>query len=114
MDPKSARNMYSNIALTNKHTAKLHLVGSFYVSPDIFASTNKIHREVGRAKDLSAPLYIEGFKQILCFVLKSVICTHIFDTSIRCVEFAGDSLNDAKHTADRRTVQLQCSLHIGC
>ena len=31
MDAKSVRNMYSNIAVTNKHTAKLHHVGSLYI-----------------------------------------------------------------------------------
>ena len=31
MDARSFRNMYSNIAVTNKHTAKLHHVGSFYI-----------------------------------------------------------------------------------
>ena len=31
MDANSVRNMYSNIAVTNKHTAKLHHVGSFYI-----------------------------------------------------------------------------------
>ena len=31
MDAKSVRNMYSIIAATNKHTAKLHHVGSLYI-----------------------------------------------------------------------------------
>ena len=31
MDAKSVRNMQSNIAVTNKHTAKLHPVGSLYI-----------------------------------------------------------------------------------
>jgi len=31
MDAKSVRNMYSNIAVTTKHTAKLHHVGSLYI-----------------------------------------------------------------------------------
>jgi len=31
MDAKSVRNMYSIIAVTNKHTAKLHQIGSFYI-----------------------------------------------------------------------------------
>ena len=31
MDAKSVRNMYSIIAVTNKHTAKLHHVGSLYI-----------------------------------------------------------------------------------
>ena len=31
MEAKSVRNMYSNIAVTNKHTAKLHHVGSLYI-----------------------------------------------------------------------------------
>ena len=31
MEGKSVRNMYSNIAVTNKHTAKLHHVGSLYI-----------------------------------------------------------------------------------
>jgi len=30
-DAKSVRNMYSNITVTNKHTAKLHHVGSLYI-----------------------------------------------------------------------------------
>ena len=30
-EAKSVRNMYSNIAFTNKHTAKLHHVGYFYI-----------------------------------------------------------------------------------
>ena len=31
MDAKSVRNMYSIIAVTNKHTGKLHHVGSLYI-----------------------------------------------------------------------------------
>jgi len=31
MEAKSVRNMYSNIAVTNKHTAKLHHVGYLYI-----------------------------------------------------------------------------------
>jgi hypothetical protein len=31
MDANSVRNMYSIIAVTNKHTAKLHHVGSLYI-----------------------------------------------------------------------------------
>ena len=31
MDAKSVRNMYIIIAVTNKHTAKLHHVGSLYI-----------------------------------------------------------------------------------
>jgi hypothetical protein len=31
MDAQSVRNVYSNIAVTDKHTAKLHHVGSLYV-----------------------------------------------------------------------------------
>ena len=31
MEAKSVRNMYSNIAVTNKHTAKLHHVGFLYI-----------------------------------------------------------------------------------
>jgi hypothetical protein len=31
MDAENVRNMYSNIAVTNKHTAKLHRVGSLYI-----------------------------------------------------------------------------------
>jgi hypothetical protein len=30
-DAESVRNMQSNIAVTNKHTAKLHRVGSLYI-----------------------------------------------------------------------------------
>jgi hypothetical protein len=29
-------------------------------SNEIFSPSNKTHREVGRAKDLSAPLYVRG------------------------------------------------------
>ena len=32
MEAKSVRNMYSIIAVTNKHTAKLHQVGSLFIS----------------------------------------------------------------------------------
>jgi len=31
-------------------------------SKEIFSPSNKIHREVGRAKDLSASLYVEHLK----------------------------------------------------
>ena len=31
MEAKSVRNMYSIIAVTNKHTAKLHHIGSLYI-----------------------------------------------------------------------------------
>jgi len=31
MDAKSVRNMYSNIAVINKHTANLHHAGSLYI-----------------------------------------------------------------------------------
>jgi hypothetical protein len=30
-------------------------------SNEIFSPSNKIHREVGRAKDLSAPLYVQTY-----------------------------------------------------
>jgi hypothetical protein len=33
-------------------------------SNEIFSPSNKIHREVGRAKDLSAPLYIHNWRNI--------------------------------------------------
>jgi len=35
-------------------------------SNEIFSPSNKIHREVGRAKDLSAPLYLESSTGITC------------------------------------------------
>jgi hypothetical protein len=31
---------------------------------EIFSPSNKIHREVGRAKDLSTPLYVQDLKGI--------------------------------------------------
>ena len=41
---KSVRNMYSIIAVTNKHTAKLHHVGSLYIlSYDARKLKHKIH-----------------------------------------------------------------------
>jgi hypothetical protein len=36
-------------------------------SKQIFSSSNKIHREVGRAKDLSAPIYY-CIVQMLCYL----------------------------------------------
>ena len=36
MDAKSVRNMYSIIAVTNKHTAKLHHVVSLYMLTEFF------------------------------------------------------------------------------
>ena len=33
-------------------------------SKEIFSPSNKIHREVGRAKDLSAPLYIDNAMEL--------------------------------------------------
>ena len=54
MDAKSVRNMYSNIAVTSKSTAKLHHFGSFYVyylmmhgNPNI-----KFHRNVAENSGL--------------------------------------------------------------
>jgi len=44
MDAKSFRNMYSTIAVTNKHTAKLHHVGSLYIlTYDARKLKRKIH-----------------------------------------------------------------------
>ena len=48
-------------------------------SNEIFSPSNKIHREVGRAKDLSAPLHIS--QQSLCN-LYSYMFRH-FDVIIR-------------------------------
>ena len=39
MDAKSFRNMYSIIAVTNKHTAKLHHVGSLYILTQNYCNT---------------------------------------------------------------------------
>ena len=39
-------------------------------SNEIFSPSNKIHREVGQAKDLSAPLYMESF---FCQVSRTLI-----------------------------------------
>jgi hypothetical protein len=52
----------------NFKTAPIILIHAVYVtilaSNEIFSPSNKIHREVGRAKDLSAPLYAESIKSI--------------------------------------------------
>jgi len=45
MDAKSVRNMYSIIAVTNKHTAKLYHVGSLYIlTYDAMKLRHKIKR----------------------------------------------------------------------
>jgi len=38
---------------------------------EIFPPSNKIHREVGRAKDLSAPLYV-----YICTYVCVCVCTY--------------------------------------
>ena len=46
-DAKSVRNMYSIIAVTNKHTTKLHHVGSLYIlTYDARKLKHKIHTEL--------------------------------------------------------------------
>ena len=55
-------------------------------SNEIFSPSNKIHREVGRAKDLSAPLYVMGLGSCAsergqgsggCRLCRSVTCSEI-------------------------------------
>jgi len=49
MDAKSVRNMYSIIAVTNKHTAKLHHVGSLYILQYIGYSRSGFYIEISVA-----------------------------------------------------------------
>ena len=44
MDAKSVGNMQSIIAVTNKHTAKLHHVGSLYILCLILLADSRIYR----------------------------------------------------------------------
>jgi len=48
----------------------IHVYTTRLASNEIFSPSNKIHRELGRAKDLSAPLYtlfLSNFKEIWIF-----------------------------------------------
>ena len=49
MDAKNVRNMYSIIAVTNKHTAKLHHVDSLYIRV-----LQGIHSETHKTLDLNS------------------------------------------------------------
>jgi hypothetical protein len=49
-------------------------------SNKIFSLSNKINREVGQAKDLSAPLYVNGF----CHRL---LTNHVHAAAIVCDRF---------------------------
>jgi len=49
-------------------------------SNEIFSPSNKIHREVGRAKDLSAPLYIALNVEIL-------FARNLYDSGVRTYAF---------------------------
>jgi len=41
-------------------------------SNKIFSPSNKIHREVGRAKDLSAPMYMNNLDRVrICYCVSS-------------------------------------------
>ena len=52
-------------------------------SKEIFSPSNKIHREVVRAKDLSAPLYvIRSCIDVQCFET-SRFCSNILDCVLR-------------------------------
>ena len=52
-------------------------------SKEIFSQSNKIHREVGRAKDLTAPLYIQGADKSLARPgRKQATATEDFDVHI--------------------------------
>ena len=60
-------------------------------SIEIFSSSNKIHREVGRAKDLSAPLYVVN----VCF-MTSRIESHKYTTHIAVFNFSlPEAINNA-------------------
>ena len=52
-------------------------------SKEIFSPSNKIHQEVGRAKDLSAPLYYRGADKFLARLgMKPATATEGFDVHI--------------------------------
>ena len=51
-------------------------------SNEIFSPSNKIHREVGRAKDLSAPLYIGADKSLARPGRKHTTATEDFEVHI--------------------------------
>ena len=52
-------------------------------SKEIFSPSNKIHREVGQAKELSAPLYIQGADKYLARPgRKQATTTGDFDVNI--------------------------------
>jgi len=45
-------------------------------SKEIFSPPNKIHREVGRAKDLSAPLYLRGARILTSIQIHGIVGTN--------------------------------------
>ena len=51
----------------NISTIHIYIYITILVSKEIFSPSNKIHREVGRAKDLPAPLYV--FCRLLVILL---------------------------------------------
>jgi hypothetical protein len=51
-------------------------------SNEIFSPSNKIHREVGLAKDLSAPIYRGADKSLARPGRKQAIATEYFDVHI--------------------------------
>ena len=67
MDAKSVRNMQSIIAVTNKHTANLHHVGSLYILRISVVIT--VNFTARRCQLRSAPVYFQQ-PSVLCQVLK--------------------------------------------
>jgi hypothetical protein len=61
-------------------------IGNIYItrltSKEIFSPSNKIHREIGGAKDLSVPIYRSGDKSLAPPGTQQDISTDDFDVQI--------------------------------
>jgi hypothetical protein len=75
-----------------RNISTIYIYKTILASNEIFSPSNKIHREVGRAKDLSAPLYcvltqntpITVFTIVEIFLFTSILTTSTASPSRGC------------------------------
>jgi hypothetical protein len=65
-----------------RNISTIYIYKTRLASNEIFAPSNEIHREVGRAKDLSAPIYRGADKSLARPGRKQATATEDFDVHI--------------------------------
>jgi hypothetical protein len=73
-------------------------------SNEIFSPSNKIHREIGRAKDLSALRYVYVSLNVCMY-----ICTYVCMSAYMCVYYIYAAVSAAPHLIRAAEKALQAS-----